>query len=38
MADLRFLLQLLQVDQREVRGYFERHGLLEGFDDLEKSL
>jgi hypothetical protein len=38
MADIRFLLQLPQVDRREVKGYFERHGLGERFDDLEKSL
>jgi len=38
MADIRFLLQLPQVDRQEVRGYFERHGLQERFDDLEKSL
>lgn len=38
MADIRFLLQLPQVDRQEVRGYFDRHGLRERFDDLEKSL
>ena len=38
MADIRFLLQLPQVDRQEVRGYFELHGLRERFDDLEKSL
>ena len=38
MADIRFLLQLPQTDRREVRGYFDRHGLRERFDDLEKSL
>lgn len=38
MADIRFLLQLPQVDRREVRDYFNRHGLQERFDDLEKSL
>jgi hypothetical protein len=38
MADIRFLLQLPQVDRREIEGYFERHGLRERFDDLEKTL
>lgn len=38
MADIRFLLQLPRVDRREVKAYFERHGLRERFDDLEKSL
>ena len=38
MADLRFLLRLPGVDQREIRGYFERAGLLEKFDELERSL
>jgi len=32
--DLRFLLHLPGVDQREVRSYFERHGLGERFDDI----
>jgi hypothetical protein len=38
MADIRFLLQLPQVDRQEVRSYFERHGLGERYDDLEKTL
>ncbi|HEV3459572.1 MAG TPA: hypothetical protein VHG32_23725, partial [Thermoanaerobaculia bacterium] len=38
MADIRFLLQLPQVDRPEVRSYFERHGLGERYDDLEKTL
>ena len=38
MADIRFLLRLPQVDRQEIKGYFERHGLRERFDDLEKSL
>lgn len=32
--DIRFLLSLPGVDRREVRGYFERHGLTERFDEL----
>ncbi len=38
MADIRFLLQLPQVDRQEVRGYFERHGMPERFDDIAKTL
>ncbi|MDP9121485.1 MAG: nucleotidyl transferase AbiEii/AbiGii toxin family protein [Acidobacteriota bacterium] len=38
LADIRFLVQLPQVDRSEVRGYFDRHGLQERFDELEKSL
>lgn len=38
MADIRFLLQLPQVDRQEIKRYFERHGLRERFDDLEKNL
>jgi hypothetical protein len=38
MADIRFLVQLPQVDRQEVRAYFERHGLRDRFDDLEKTL
>jgi hypothetical protein len=38
MADIRFLLTLPAVDRREVRGYFERHGLEERFDELERTL
>lgn len=32
--DIRFLLSLPGVDRREVRGYFERYGLTEHFDEL----
>lgn len=32
--DIRFLLSLPGVDRREVRSYFERHGLAERFDEL----
>ncbi|HKH46719.1 MAG TPA: hypothetical protein VKM72_18835 [Thermoanaerobaculia bacterium] len=32
--DIRFLLSLPGVDRREVRSYFERHGLVERFDEL----
>jgi hypothetical protein len=38
LADIRFLLQLPGVDRREVREYFERHGLEARFDEIQKSL
>lgn len=38
MADIRFLLTLSGVDRGEVRGYFERHGLKDRFDELESTL
>ncbi|HZF07669.1 MAG TPA: hypothetical protein VFE33_02660 [Thermoanaerobaculia bacterium] len=37
MADIRFLLQLPGVDRQEVKRYFDRHGLKERFDELEKD-
>jgi hypothetical protein len=38
MVDIRFLLTLPGVDRREVRGYFERHGLEGRMDELERTL
>lgn len=38
LADIRFLLTLPGTDRVEIRGYFERHGLKERFDDLERTL
>jgi hypothetical protein len=38
LADIRFLLQLPGVDRQEIRKYFDRHGLGDRFDDLEKYL
>lgn len=38
MADIRFLLTLPGVDRREVGSYFERHGLKDRFDELERTL
>ncbi len=38
MADIRFLLTLPGVDRAEVRGSFERHGLGERFDEIERTL
>ncbi|HVR07746.1 MAG TPA: hypothetical protein VMW75_06820 [Thermoanaerobaculia bacterium] len=29
---------LPRVDRAEVRGYFERHGMGERYDDIEKTL
>jgi hypothetical protein len=37
MADIRFLIHLPGVDRREVRGYFDRHGMKDRFDELERS-
>jgi hypothetical protein len=37
MADIRFLLHLPGVDRQEIRAYFERYGMGERFDELEKS-
>jgi hypothetical protein len=36
LADIRFLLAVPGVDAAEVRGYFERAGLGDRFDDLER--
>jgi hypothetical protein len=38
MADLRFLVTLPGVDRAEVRGYFERYGLEERYEDIERTL
>jgi len=38
MADLRALLARPDVDRAEVRGYFERHGLRERFDEILATL
>ena len=37
MADIRFLINLPGVDRREIRSYFERHGMKDRFDELEKT-
>jgi hypothetical protein len=37
MADVRFLLSLPGVDRREIEGYFERHGMKEHLDELERT-
>jgi len=38
MADIRFLLQLEDVDEDEVREYFDQAGLREKFDEIKRSL
>jgi hypothetical protein len=38
LADIRFLLSLPGVDRHEIKGYFERHGLEDRLDELEKTL
>ena len=38
MADIQSLLELPGVDEGEIRGYFEKHGLLEKFDVIKKAL
>jgi len=38
MADLQFILGLPGVDIAEIRKHFERHDLLEKFDELRKAL
>lgn len=38
MADIRFLLTVPGVDRHEIRDYFERQGLKERFDELERTL
>ena len=37
MEDIRFLMSLEEVERNEVRRYFERHGLLERFLELEET-
>lgn len=37
MADVRFLLTLPGVDRLEIRDYFDRQGLGDRFDDLQKT-
>jgi len=37
MADIRFLANLPGVDRHEIRSYFDRHGMKDRFDELEKN-
>jgi len=36
MADIQFLLSLPDVDEEEVRSYFERSGLLERYLEIKR--
>jgi hypothetical protein len=36
MADIQRLLEIPEIDQNEVRGYFERYDLLEAFHEIKK--
>ena len=38
MADIRFLLTIPGVDRREIQDYFERQGLKDRYDELERTL
>ena len=38
MADIQFLLGQPGIDEREVRGYFERAGLLDRYDEIKRLL
>jgi len=38
LADIAFLMARPEVDRDEIRRYFKRHGLVERFDELERSL
>ena len=36
MADIQFLLRLPDIDEEEIRGYFERSGLLERYLEIKR--
>jgi hypothetical protein len=36
LADIQFLLRLPGVDEEEIRGYFEKQGLLEKFHEIKR--
>ncbi|MBZ5640152.1 MAG: hypothetical protein LAO51_15505 [Acidobacteriia bacterium] len=38
MADIGFLLKLPGIDEEEVRGYFEKAGMREKYDEIRRSL
>jgi len=38
MADIRFLLQIDGVDEKEIEEYFEKAGLKEKFDEIKNSI
>lgn len=37
MADIGFLINLPGVDRHEIRGYFDRHGMKDRFDELKEK-
>ena len=38
MADILFLLRLPGIDEEEIRGYFERQGMIERYHEIRKLL
>ena len=36
MEDIRFILTLRGIDEAEVRGYFDRAGLRDRYDELKR--
>jgi len=38
MADIQFLLRLPGINEEEIKGYFEKQGLLDRFDEIKKVL
>jgi hypothetical protein len=38
MADILFLLRLPQINEEEIRGYFEKQGMIEKYNEIRKIL
>jgi len=38
MADIQFLLRLPGINEEEIRGYFDKQGLLDRYDEIKKVL
>jgi hypothetical protein len=38
MADVLFLLRVAEIDEDEVKGYFEKQGLIEKYHEIKKIL
>jgi len=38
MADILFLLRLPEIDEDEIRGYFEKQGMIEKYHEIRKLL
>jgi len=38
MADILFLLRLPEIDGDEIRGYFEKQGMIEKYHEIRKLL